>query len=129
MLFGAVFLILFFVKFFFPSLFFFLFLHFFPQTQWKLIKTEYIHPCENLWGWLNYSIYNIIKVYALQWSPMSTHLSTWEQYSQTAGQEPGPNLHIWNTGSGKKKHLAGMYIFLKNHPPLKWAKIMISRLK
>ena len=66
---------------------------------------------------MNYSIYNIIKVYALQWSPMSTHLSTWEQYSQTAGQEPRPNLHVWNTGSGKKKHLAGMYIFLQNHPP------------
>ena len=44
---------------------------------------------------------------------MSTHLSTWEQYSQTAGQEPRPNLHIWNTGSGKKKHLAGMYISCK----------------
>merc|ERR1711892_1296921 len=40
------------------------------------------------------------KVYCLAWSPDSTLLATWEQYTTTAGQQPQPNLHLWNTNTG-----------------------------
>jgi len=40
------------------------------------------------------------KVYCLAWSPDSTMLATWEQYTTTAGQAPQPNLHLWNTDTG-----------------------------
>jgi len=42
------------------------------------------------------------KVYALQWSPMSNLLATWEMYSTSPGQEPKPNLHLWDSKSGEK---------------------------
>jgi len=40
------------------------------------------------------------KVYCLSWSPEGNLLATWEQYATTAGQQPQPNLHLWNTSSG-----------------------------
>jgi len=42
------------------------------------------------------------KVYAMEWSPLSSLLATWEQYSVVEGQEPRPNLHLWNTNTGTK---------------------------
>jgi len=41
------------------------------------------------------------KVYALQWSPLSSLLATWEQYGSAPGQEPKPNLHLWDTATGE----------------------------
>jgi len=42
------------------------------------------------------------KVYALQWSPRSSILATWEMYSTAPGQEPKPNLHLWDGQTGSK---------------------------
>lgn len=42
------------------------------------------------------------KVYCLAWSPGSTLLATWEQYTTTAGQAPQPNLHLWDTATGER---------------------------
>jgi len=41
------------------------------------------------------------KVYSLAWSPLGKILATWEQYTTTAGQEPKPNLHLWDTSTGQ----------------------------
>jgi len=43
------------------------------------------------------------KVYCLAWSPLATSLATWEQYTTTAGQDPRPNLHLWDTATGEKR--------------------------
>jgi len=40
------------------------------------------------------------KVVCLDWSPGGTLLATWEQYTTTAGQQPQPNLHLWNSSTG-----------------------------
>jgi len=42
------------------------------------------------------------KVACLSWSPGGTHLATWEQYAVIQGQQPQPNLHLWNTETGEK---------------------------
>jgi len=42
------------------------------------------------------------KVYALQWSPRSSILATWEMYGSSPGQEPKPNLHLWDGQTGSK---------------------------
>jgi translation initiation factor 2A len=52
--------------------------------------------------WTVSAVIDAPKVYALQWSPLSSLVATWEQYSQTAGQEPRPNMHVWDAGSGEK---------------------------
>lgn len=41
------------------------------------------------------------KVFTLAWSPLANLLATWEQYTTTAGQEPKPNLHLWDTSTGE----------------------------
>jgi translation initiation factor 2A len=41
------------------------------------------------------------KVYSLAWSPLGRLLATWEQYTTTQGQEPKPNLHLWDTSTGE----------------------------
>jgi len=41
------------------------------------------------------------KVYALQWSPLSRILATWEQYGSAPGQDPKPNLHLWDAATGE----------------------------
>jgi len=40
------------------------------------------------------------KVYSLSWSPEGKLLATWEQYATTAGQQPQPNLHLWDSNTG-----------------------------
>jgi len=42
------------------------------------------------------------KVFCLSWSPGGTLLATWEQYTTTAGQQPQPNLHLWNPSTGER---------------------------
>lgn len=42
------------------------------------------------------------KVNALHWSPLSTLLTTWETYGHAPGQEPKPNLHLWDPKTGEK---------------------------
>jgi len=42
------------------------------------------------------------KVYALQFSPLSSLLATWEQYAVIQGQQPQPNLHLWDVKTGEK---------------------------
>jgi len=41
------------------------------------------------------------KVFSLAWSPHGKVLATWEQYTTTAGHEPKPNLHLWDTSTGQ----------------------------
>ena len=37
----------------------------------------------------------------LSWSPGGTLLATWEQYSVIQGQQPQPNLHLWDVNTGQ----------------------------
>ena len=50
----------------------------------------------------------MLKVYAMEWSPLSSLLATWEQYSVVEGQEPRPNLHLWDTNTGEKSAVFGL---------------------
>jgi len=52
--------------------------------------------------WTVSTIIEQTKVSALEWSPQSTLLASWEVYSTTAGQEPKPNLHLWDPKTGEK---------------------------
>ena len=51
--------------------------------------------------WTNICSIDHPKVSALSWSPCSTHLVTWELYAIVNGQEPKPNLNIWNGSTGE----------------------------
>eukprot|EP00092_Neocalanus_flemingeri_P017385 GFUD01018805.1.p1 GENE.GFUD01018805.1~~GFUD01018805.1.p1 ORF type:complete len:598 (+),score=151.66 GFUD01018805.1:66-1859(+) len=42
------------------------------------------------------------KVFSLSWSPGGTMLATWEQYATTAGKQPQPNLHLFDTNTGER---------------------------
>jgi len=41
------------------------------------------------------------KVVCLAWSPLGNLLATWEQYAVIQGQQPQPNLHLWDTKNGQ----------------------------
>jgi len=43
------------------------------------------------------------KVYALAFSPRGSLLATWEQYVVVQGQEPRPNLTVWDATTGQRR--------------------------
>jgi len=44
---------------------------------------------------------NQSKVVCLSWSPCGSLLATWEQYAVIQGQQPQPNLHLWDVSTGQ----------------------------
>jgi len=42
------------------------------------------------------------KVVCLSWSPGGSLLATWEQYAVIQGQQPQPNLHLWDAKTGQQ---------------------------
>ena len=43
-----------------------------------------------------------MQVVCLTWSPLGSLLATWEQYAVIQGQQPQPNLHLWDAKTGQK---------------------------
>jgi len=71
------------------------------RLAWSNMSTVQIATLQD-GGW-RVSTIQQPKVYAMQWSPKSNLLATWEQYSVIQGQEPKPNLHLWNIKTGTKE--------------------------
>jgi len=71
------------------------------KLAWSNLSTVQISVFKN-GGWTVSLSLNQPKTSAIAWSPCSTHLATWEMYAIVNGQDPKPNLNIWNIDTGER---------------------------
>jgi len=73
------------------------------KIAWSNMVTVQVASLEADGSWRVHVTLDQPKVYTLAWSPLGKWLATWEQYSVVQGQEPKPNLHIWDSSSGERR--------------------------
>jgi len=73
------------------------------KIAWSNMSTVQIAVLSEDGTWRVHVTLDQPKVYSLAFSPRGSMLATWEQYAVVQGQEPKPNLSVWDATTGQRR--------------------------